>query len=507
MFPGSSLLKLFAVMEEAIDLNQFTAGDVHVWPIARSCFGAKKIDNNTAPDQRAPDLRRVDDVIEARYQALLVRAPAAADKPQSAFGAEGLPRAAKGHGVLIFTRSEDHYLKTPRGLYAPVLDPWVGLAESQWPVRKVEAAGSRFLAAQPRIHATEPFQAGPIDQARVKALHGLLQAAELLAITISKWLEQEVGYAYPAFAADLEEHLKTLWIEKEGFGGLLDAAQPALVLTSCNYMRPTASITWAARERSIPVADVQHGGNGPFHMGYNHWRHTPVKGYVANPDLYFVWDAISANNIARWLPASPEGPHVVVTGRFDLEATRRAYLGDERSSPLDLAAYGSAKTILVTLQPLPSTGLTPLLLDVMKRAPADWTWLIRSHPMAVAWKRADMMPETIEATLRAHGIQRAECRFSTSLPLAAVLPLVHHHISGFSGTVQECAAFGIRTTFMHPSAHFSFPQYLAAGFAEYATTPEAILESIARPATDQGKMTDVPRDEGRPRRVLEKILG
>ena len=507
MFPGSSLLKLFAVMEESLDLNQFRSGDVHLWPIARSCFGAKKIDNNTAPNERPAELRHLDDAIDARYLTLIAASPPSPDRPQSAFGLEKLTRVSTGGGVLIFTRSEDHYLNTPRGFYAPVLDPWVGVAAERWDVRKVELAGPRFSATQPRVHATDSFQPRPIDQARVMELHGLLVEAETLALIVSKWLDQNLGYHYPNFADDLGEYLKLLWIEKEGLGELLDTTRPSLVLTSCNYLRPTASITWAARERGIPVADVQHGGNGPVHMGYNHWRHTPSQGYLVNPDLYFVWDAISANNIARWLPVGTEKPDIVVTGRFDLEATRLAYMSNEKSSPLDIATYGSTKTVLVTLQPLPSTGLTPLLLDVMKQAPADWTWLIRSHPMAVAWKRADMMPETIEATLRAHGIQRAECRFSTALPLAVLLPLVNHHVTGFSGTVQECAAFGIRTTFSHPSAHFSFPYYLDAGFADFATTPDSVLESIGRPAPDHCKMTEMPRDRDCPRQVLERILG
>ena len=127
----------------------------------------------------------------------------------------------------------------------------------------------------------------------------------------------------------------------------------------------------------------------------------------------------------------------------------------------------------MTLQPTPSTGLSPILLEVMHKAPPDWTWLVRSHPMAVAWKRDGMMPADLEAKLRANGITRAESKMSTALPLAAILPIVNHHVTGYSGTVQECAAFGIRTVFTHPYAQISFPSYIESGFAELASDADA----------------------------------
>lgn len=509
MFPGVSLLKLFALMARDLDVTRFAAGGTHLWPIARSCFGARKIDNNLAPEDRPAALRRLDERIETRYRAMIDSSPATIDRDLAVFDSAPLPRAEDGDGVLIFSRAEDHYLRTPQGFYAPVLDPWHEVAASAWPCRKAELAGPRFDLAQPRAIPTVPLAAPAIDPARVAQLEELRAAARALALAMVQWLQRELDYAYADFPPELDAYLTGLWIEKEQLGGLLAANRPRLVITSCTYLRPTLSMTWAARERGVLVADAQHGGNGPFHMGYTHWRDVPDQGYRLLPDLYLVWDAVSANNVGRWLPQQGTRPSIAVSGRFDLEATRRAALGPEGRSPLELATHGSARTILVTLQPLPSTGLTPLLIAVMKAAPADWTWLIRSHPMAVAWKRADMLPATIEAALREHGIARAESQLSTALPLAAILPLVDHHLTGFSGTVQECAAFGISTTFVHGAARFSFPTYIDSGAAEIATTAEAVLARIAQSSKEKGgaSLAEAPRDPERPRRILTRILG
>jgi hypothetical protein len=502
MFTGQSLLKVLAVMEEELALNRFVAEGVHLWPIARSCFGAKNADNSVAPEHRASELRRLDDAVDALYDRVI--ATPTADKPAAAFGPDALTPARSGDGVLVFTRTEDHYLKTPRGHYTPVLDPWVELAAKDWPCRKVELGGARFAASQPRVFATDPFPGANVDQSHAAQLNALLQAARPLAALMTAWLAKELAYDCPDFATDLLQYLTNLWVEKEQLAQLLTAARPRLVITSCAYLRPTASIAWAAREQAIPVVDVQHGGNGPFHMGYSHWRHVPEFGYRATPDHYFVWDVFSANNIARWLPANANLPRAAITGRFDLEFTRRAYMGDKQGSPITLATFNSAKTILVTLQPLKGPVLSPLMIDVMKAAPADWTWLIRSHPMAVAWKRADMMPEAIEATLRSHGIARAESQMSTALPLAIILPHVNHHLTGFSGTVQECAAFGVRTTFTHGAARFYFPQYMDAGIATLCGTVDDVMADVLKPAPDA---MDIPRDPDRARQVLQRLLG
>ena len=507
MLPGSSLLKLYAVLENELDLNAFKAGDVHLWPIARSCFGSKQIDNNARSEERTAEQRRVDTLIADKYDALMVTAPPAPDRDVAHFDAQALPHVRGGEGILVFTRPEDHYLRGPNGFFSPVLDPWVEIGTTIGPCRKIEIDSPRSQVRMPRILDVERISVPKSPSALTPEIHDLLRAARTLAMTVMHWLESELGYVYAAYAEDLQSDLVELWAEKCDLAAILKQRRPALVLTSCSYFPPTSSMTWAARECGILVGDIQHGGNGPFEMGYTHWRNVPVGGYQALPDFYLVWDAMSANNISRWHRPGNLAHQTIVSGRFDLEIAKRMYLEESGASPLDLLTYNSEKTILVSLQPLPSTGLTPLLLETMKRAPAGWTWLIRSHPMSVAWNIKDLMPDAIEHKLREAGVFRAEARMSTGLPLAAVLPVVDYHVTGFSGAVQECAAFGIHTTFVHPSAHFQFPQYIAAGAADFATTPDEILAQIAEPRTKDASSAFIPpTDPQRPLRILTEML-
>jgi hypothetical protein len=511
MFPASTLMKLLAVLESKRDVNHFVAGKVHLWPLARFCLASKKQDNDQAIMERPAALRQVDATIEAEYQGLLAHDGCAADRSITDFDGVRIGEARLGaNGILVFSRAEDHYLRSPKGYYAPVIDPWCELAAARWPCAKVELATSRFAESQPRHVNTVLFQPPPsaFAPAQIAELQKLIECARALATDVAEWLQREIGYSYPEFLSDLERYVADTWLEKTRLGELLDAVNPGLVLTSCYYFRPTLSMTWAAREKNIAVVDVQHGGNGPYHMGYSHWRNPPPGGYMALPDCFFTWDSFSANNIARWLPAA-SAHRVAVTGRFDIETTRRAYMGETQQSPLGLAALGSSKVVLVTLQTLPSTGLSAKLIEVMKKAPPDWTWLVRTHPMAVAWKLKDMTPDEIEVKLRDSGITRAECRLSTSLPLAAILPIVNHHLTAFSGTVQECAAFGIRTTFMHSAAKFAFQQYIDAGIADFASDTGSAIASIERPwaPTSGSAAFQPPTDVERPYRALAQFLG
>ena len=129
--------------------------------------------------------------------------------------------------------------------------------------------------------------------------------------------------------------------------------------------------------------------------------------------------------------------------------------------------------------------------------------------MTVGWNMEGMGPPAIEALLRDNGITRFECRLATGLPMGAVLPVATHHLTGFSGTVQEAAAYGLRTTFTHSAARQAFGRYFTAGAAELAETADDILASIAKGRIDPAaaKVTYMPRDPALPVSVLKNLLG
>ncbi|MBL8629837.1 MAG: hypothetical protein JNM81_09430 [Rhodospirillaceae bacterium] len=511
MFPTRTLLKLLAVLEEELDANQFTVGNLHLWPALRFLLATKLQDN----DQSKPRTAGVVDAeaeIERRFEALIQKSPSRADVSVDALR-QAIPKGPVGQSsrVLVFVRADDHNLKTARGYYAPVTDPWAELLTGRWPYVKAEFPNSLSATTQPR-HVMTLHVPGvghdrhkPEDLAQCAAM---LQVGRVFSVQVIKWLAVNFGIGLPELTEVLENQLTSLWLQKMVYRSFIQSVQPGLVLVTCYYFPPSIGMVWAARELGVPVADIQHGGNGAYHIGYTHWRHLPPGGYQLLPDYFFVWDNLSANNILRWQPPGATANQPLLTGRFGLDYGRRAAVGDGLPPALGQVIQGGEKTILVTLQTLASTGLSPLLLEAMRTAPPTWTWLVRGHPIAQAWCNKDLMPDALNAALKAAGVARYETQLTTTLPLAALLPHVNHHVTGFSGTVQECAAYGVRTTFTHPTVWSFFGNYIEMGAADFAATAEELVASIAanKQFPDLSAVLFVPREDNVALGVLSQIL-
>lgn len=510
MFPTRTLLKLLAVLEEDLSANHFAAGRFHLWPAMRFLL-ATRLQDNDQSKPRTDAVNAAEAEIEKRFERLIAARPPNPDLPSLVLSA-GQPtiRSNGGKGLLLVSRAEDHYMTTPGGLYAPVIDPWADISAGRWPCLKAELANARFSTTQPRKVPTTPITHESVvaNQADITERDAILRAAKVCATMTGRWLDSELGVTIPDLGGVFAQQVNALWADKQIYRHYLRQTQPGLVITSCYYFRPTLGVVWAARELGIPVADAQHGGNGEFHIGYTHWRNAPDEGYLLLPDYFLVWDNISANNILRWLPPGTATHQVPITGRFGLGCANRAALGEGGASPIAMLKQGGEKTILVTLQTLPSTGLTDTILEVMRRAPKTWTWLVRGHPIAQAFGGGETSPDALEAKMKAAGIARYDAKFSTSLPLAAILPQIDHHLTGFSGTVQECAAYDIRTTFTHPTFTSFFSKFVDVGAADFAATPGEILASIAaeKPFPDLSRAFLMPRDEATAADIVAKIL-
>ncbi len=512
MFPTRTLLKLFAVLEDELDVNQFAVDGLHLWPAMRFLLTTKLQDNNQS-DERMPQAIVAEAEIERRFDALMARTPSLPDITI----AELRRKAPRDHArprsqnVLIMSRPDDHSLRTESGFYAPVTDPWAELAATRFSVAKVEFSSPVQDSTLPRsvMTLTIPKMGKAVETAADGARRTeIFKAARAFGAIMAKWMAANLGANLSDLPDALEIKMSGLWLQKQLYSEVLRALNPGIVLATCYYYPPSAGMVWAARELGIPVADIQHGGNGEYHIGYTHWRHVPSGGYHMLPDYFFVWDNFSANNILRWMPKDTNVHQPLLTGRFGMACTKRAALGEHARSPMEILIQGSEKVILVTLQTLASTGLTLMLLEVMKKAPPTWTWLVRGHPIAQSWGKRELMPEALTATLREAGIVRAEVQFSTALPLDAILPYVNHHVTGFSGTVQECAMYGVRTSFTHPTVWSFFGNYINLGAADFVQTADELLASIAsdKPFPDLSNVLTVPRDDEVAMTVLKQIL-
>jgi hypothetical protein len=513
MFTTRTLLKLFTVLEEELGLNAFEMRGYHYWPAMRFLLstGLQSNEQSGPPDPRVAEAEAK---IEPRYQAIIqARGPAPDAPPADLLARRAHPTTTDGRGILLFSRPEDHYLPTTSGYYAPTLDPWAELAVGRWPWMKAELLSPLFnetLPYRPRTVLTMGLLGTPLslqDKAELELRDDIIRGSLVPSTRVANWLYEELNISLNDFPTVFGREIGAHWHSKQYYRELIKSVQPKLVLTTCYYYPPTISVVWAARELGVPVVDAQHGGNGLYHAGYTHWRHVPENGYLLLPDYFLVWDSISANNVLRWLPPGTTTHLPLIAGRFGLEHARRAGLGDD-ITPIGVLTHGGTKTILVTLQTLGPTGLTPMMLEAMSKAPPTWTWLVRGHPMSQTWRKPEVMPEALEAAMKEAGVKRYDARLATGQPLATLLPHIDHHLTGFSGTVQECAAYGIRTTFTHPTVWSFFGNYIEMGVADFASTADEIIASIAseKPFPDLKDKLVMPRDDETALNVLSQFL-
>jgi hypothetical protein len=158
-----------------------------------------------------------------------------------------------------------------------------------------------------------------------------------------------------------------------------------------------------------------------------------------------------------------------------------------------------SRVVLVALQPLPEP-VTPLLLEAMRRAPPDWIWLLRKHPLG-------KIPD-LEAQLRAAGVREFETDLCSRLPLFAVLALCSHHVTRHSSVCRESVAQGVPTGIVHRIGHETYHEEIAEGLMRRIETPEELLAFVAEsPGVSQaGQDGIICADPGVARRAVHRIL-
>lgn len=166
---------------------------------------------------------------------------------------------------------------------------------------------------------------------------------------------------------------------------------------------------------------------------------------------------------------------------------------DRLKKSLDAATH-----ILVTLDP---TGpvMPDVLLDGMRRSPADWCYWVRLHPVG---QRA-RLPEA-RRILRAAGIRCAPIALTSAWPLHALLRHVDVHVTGcWSTVVIEAEDFGVSSVACTERAGEVFPRQVADGVLRVATTAADVIAALAaQPGNHGGRPTTGRADPARAMREL-----
>ena len=167
---------------------------------------------------------------------------------------------------------------------------------------------------------------------------------------------------------------------------ILDSCRPEVLVLTVSYDGFPRAFLYAARERNIPVIELQHGIIHPFHWGYVCFLPPSFRGRSLLPDRLLVWGEAFRDVIVQSGGAfPPEGIRVVGYPRLaeyiarsrDREAVRVRVRQLLRVPEQDLL-------VTISCQPVSSQFLVTFLLPALVALPERRVTLcLKPHPMEV----------------------------------------------------------------------------------------------------------------------------
>ena len=149
-FSYDTFCKYLVLLEQSIDINQYCAGQVHIWPIYRSVLNSL-LGNTSNPSliNDLPDkvrLTKIIDLINVRFDLIT---SGMSQSETSDLGLYPHPnhninqKSSQEPAICVLSRTDDHTVKTRTGWYAPIIDSWYEIARSKCSILKAEILDER----------------------------------------------------------------------------------------------------------------------------------------------------------------------------------------------------------------------------------------------------------------------------------------------------------------------------------------------------------------------------
>lgn len=490
-------------VEQSLDVEALTYRDVHVWPLLRSKIYHSLKESN--PDDYAN--------FPARARALQYETRLET-QPGAVWGESGIARrchtlqktmpSQSGPDLLLLSRDWEHGEGCDGRAFNRYVDPYLAVLDEDFQVLKLELAENTAATEQDRWWPTTYFPKPNLapyftwarqNPARVKGLDHLNSVASQFGVetpseaTIINDMEQVFGIA---------EHFKPI----------LGHFKPKMVGTTCYYCEFGYGLMKACRDLGVPSLDIQHGGNWDLHCDYMHFSKVPTDGYALLPDMFWMWSDHFRRKTECALP--PETPHhrTVTGGNMDLALSfemANAERTEERSQFLE-ERKNWTRNILVAPSILfgRETSLE-LAFRTMAKAPGDWFWMIRAHPL----DHSDEEVAGWERQLRDHGLTNFDTRMCRDMPLGLLLPVCDHVVTSWSGISFDALALGIPSSLTHPLAAAAVPDGIRGGFFVMAEDPDSLINNITtsvRGNVDCGEAAPI-LDPAAAKKAMSVLLG
>jgi hypothetical protein len=474
----STLLEI----ERRCDTTALTYNGVCYWPLARlriwSSLMSRMVFEKNAGTNAVPNTQPTFEVLDTQVEIASVGSPMLGLLRQ--VSPEPFESKRLRPEALFFARPEEHNDKLNGQAYAKMSDSVNREAAKRFQTLKLELADAKsinFARAVPSVF----LDIGTAGQTVLYDAPSVLQNLDALLAAIGA-----IDHAIVLDTAALHTDMIKIFNFARIFEKLLTVLNPRALFHSVYYHPVGMAWMLACRWLGITTVDLQHGRLGPHHGCYTQLSAAPEGGYELLPDVVWTWGAQTKHDIEVDKNKECLRHSGLVGGNPWLHLWKHGdTAGLEPDSARDFAKAHEGQTkILASLQPLESP-IGPALLEAMQKAPKNWLWLLRLHPL-----RRHTAGEVLTMLKRA-GVSNVDVENATALPLFTLLKMADHHVTVFSSVVVEAASFGLRSSVIGPEGREIFKGRIDAGSAAYTPTADELLKHItACLQLTRGEITD-----------------
>ncbi len=266
---------------------------------------------------------------------------------------------------------------------------------------------------------------------------------------------------------------------------ILQFIKPKLIYIVLCYNAYGWSVCTAARRLGIPTVELPHGRQDPTHHAYGRWNRCPSNGYKSLPKVFWSWSAFEKRTIDEW--AVKTNYHQSFEGGNALmkmwREKRVAFVKKLDSMATKRFARLKGRPVILATPEYVSKSVD-LTLATIARAPKEWYWLIRMHPLEY-----EIRNEELERSAKTLGIANFEIEYPSKWPLYTILQHADAHFTGFSSVIIEAREMGVPSVTMLKHGAIIFQNEIAAGNLKFCEDLDGCIELI-RHCLDKGKLNE-----------------
>lgn len=290
------------------------------------------------------------------------------------------------------------------------------------------------------------------------------------------------------------------------FKMILSNVKPKIGFVSVYQNHIGYAFCLACKECGVVSVDIQHGVHFE-NACYTRWNKIPQSGYELVPNYFWCFDKMYMNMIKNWTKKVPEihdavdggNPWIEMCLKEDKKLLRNIKDDVRKKMGIMLKKHNCVNILYTHISP----GKIPdMLLEAINKAPDNWNWLIRFHPMT---PRSDK--ERDIDLLESLTNPNIEYKFSTELPILGLLDLCDVNITLGSSTIVEATHFGVSTILLDSNPYYKklYKSAFDSGLARVANCTESMLTSI-KEEVDKRRAMNFSITKSKIRSALEEII-